>query len=294
MRDRARADGADRRHQLDAEGRPFAHFALERQRAPERRDDAVADREPEARSDADRLGREERLEDASPHLRRDPDAVVAHLHDHPIGGRRPEQELDLVGLGVVLGESLHRVEQQVQEDLPEPRLVRHHVGDLVVLLDEPRAVANLVGHHGERRVEELRDLQRARASRSRGGRTSAGCGRCCGCAPRLRARDPGRGAPPFARECGRRGSPPLRPGRRPGLPPSPAPSADGCQRSFGSSSETYPRLRRTYASGLLISWATPTASVPSDVRRSVCARRAWISRCSLSTRRRSMVAISVS
>ena len=175
---------------------PFAHLALERQRAPERSDDAVADGQAEPSTDAHRLGREERLEDAAAHLRRDSHAVVAHFDDDPIGRGRPEGQVDLVGLGVVFGESLHGVEQKVQKDLPEPRLVRDDVGDRSVVLDETRAVANLVGHHRERRVEELRELQAGRATRSRGARTFAGCGRCFGCAPRHRARAPGRGAPP--------------------------------------------------------------------------------------------------
>ena len=91
--------------------------------------DLVADREAEPDADAERLRREERIEDAADHVRRDADAGVLDLDDRrgsPSRSRRAHA--DLVVVGAALGDRLRRVDEQVQEHLAEPRLVRASTG----------------------------------------------------------------------------------------------------------------------------------------------------------------------
>src|SRR5689334_12286864 len=83
-----RARGRGVRGQQDPEGGPGADLALHRDAAAMTIDDAVNDRQAEARTLADVLGREERIEDLRDHVGRDPGAVVG------------DGDLDLLALAV--------------------------------------------------------------------------------------------------------------------------------------------------------------------------------------------------
>src|ERR1700751_368195 len=85
------------------------------------RDDVPADREPQTRPFAGRLGREERLKELVPDLRRDPGAVVAHPDFDrlaQIAGRHlevwPPARL-AVAAGALVG-GVEAVAEQIQED----------------------------------------------------------------------------------------------------------------------------------------------------------------------------------
>src|SRR3990172_8601551 len=147
-----RGNGAgDREH--DAERRPTADLALHRDLAGHRLHDPVADVEPQARPPPDLLGREEGIEDPLADLGRDPAPRVPDLHRHPIRALPAGDDPDLVLRGPALRDGLRRVDEQVQEHLPQARLVGLDLGYPGVVLHQPRAIADLARGDVHRQIE---------------------------------------------------------------------------------------------------------------------------------------------
>ncbi len=156
-----RLEGGARGRQQHAHRRALAPHALDLDLAVEAPHDAVADREAEARPYADRLRREERVEDAGQVLGRDARARVAHLDEDAARVVRVRDDADDVVLGVALGDGLRGVDDEVEEDLPEARLVGVDGRHVAELLDEPGAVPDLVPGHAQRGLEHVLDLHGA-------------------------------------------------------------------------------------------------------------------------------------
>ena len=83
-------------------------------------DEAVADRQPQARPLADRLGREERVEYPRQDLLRDAAAVVRQLQNHLVAPR-PGLDLDPPGAPPRGLDRLHGVDQEIQDHLVDLR-----------------------------------------------------------------------------------------------------------------------------------------------------------------------------
>ena len=82
-----------------------------------------------------------------------PIAGVAHL-DHRVAARvGAGADPDLVALRLALGDGVRGVQQQVQEHLAEPRLVRLDHRRIAVVLHQPRPVADLVPGDVDRGIE---------------------------------------------------------------------------------------------------------------------------------------------
>jgi ribonuclease T1 len=152
---RERRGGRVRRgRQGHAHDRPAADRRLDRDLAAEGGDDAPADGEPEPGPDAHRLGGEEGVEDPVDRLRRDAGAGVVHLDDRAPLGVAPAHQPDLVPLDVALRDRLRGVDQQVEEDLPEPGLAGQHGRGGAEVLHQARAVLDLVEHHVGARLQD--------------------------------------------------------------------------------------------------------------------------------------------
>src|SRR5579859_343132 len=127
--------------ELDDEARAARGLARGRDDAVVGLDDALDDREAEARAVVVALGREERIEDERQVLRLDAPAVVleddAHAAARGVDGRRDGHEAALVGRG------LRRVGEQVHEDL-------HQVLAHAAHGDHVSAEAALEAHAGRR------------------------------------------------------------------------------------------------------------------------------------------------
>jgi hypothetical protein len=65
-----------------------------------------------------------------------------------------------VAIRLTLGDRLGGIHQEVDEDVPEPRLVREDRRRAAVLLHEPRAVTDLVARHPDRELEDALDVER--------------------------------------------------------------------------------------------------------------------------------------
>src|SRR5262245_11728684 len=82
--------------QVDHEGRAVAGLGLDADAAAVALDDAVREREAEAGADADRLGGEERIEDARLHFGRNARPAVAELErDAAVAAARLDADLTL-------------------------------------------------------------------------------------------------------------------------------------------------------------------------------------------------------
>jgi len=126
--------------------------------------DPVRDREAEPGANPERLRREEGLEDALEHVRRDPDARVAHEDRGGAVGRARGLDADEVLVRAPLRDRLRRVDEQVQEHLAElvrARLDHRQVPDPHL---EARAVPDLVPRDPDRRLELRADVRRRPAA----------------------------------------------------------------------------------------------------------------------------------
>src|SRR4029078_804682 len=65
----------------------------------------------------------------------------------------PRADADLVPLRLALGDRVRRVQQQVQEDLPQARLVALDHRRVAVVLHQPGAVPDLVPGDVDRRIQ---------------------------------------------------------------------------------------------------------------------------------------------
>src|SRR3990167_3357950 len=133
-------EGRTGREDDEERGTP-ARRQLHHERAVEQLDDAVANRQPQPRAFPPPLRREERLEDASHVLARDPGPAVRNRHrDRPLPGleHAPHGLIALPGVLAVAGLRRHPhgaarrgglggVQQDVDEDLLEQRLVGQHL-----------------------------------------------------------------------------------------------------------------------------------------------------------------------
>ena len=146
----------------DPEGRALAGPAVDGELAAERADDAERDGQAEARADAARLGREEGVEDAGHDLGRDAGAVVLDLDDDE-PALVEAADADDVALRGRLVEGLGRVEDDVEEDLPEPGLVGAHGLRRAEVTLDARAVLDLVAQHRQGRLDRDVDVERGRA-----------------------------------------------------------------------------------------------------------------------------------
>src|ERR1700704_3598691 len=121
----------------------------------------MANGEAEAGSNADWLGGEEGVEDARYDGLWNAHAGIANLdHDaaDPIHSR---DKPDLVRLGVALRDRLGRVDDEVEDDLTEPRLVGLDERHLAVVPDQPRTVADLVRRHADRGFQDPVNVHRS-------------------------------------------------------------------------------------------------------------------------------------
>jgi hypothetical protein len=114
--------------------------------------DALADRETEPRTEARRLGREERIEDPRQQLARDPTPGVADREPYTSVVGLGDRDADLVGVRRAVGDRVRRIDDQVEHDLQEPRLATEHQAIAGVVAYHPRALPDLVRRHRERRV----------------------------------------------------------------------------------------------------------------------------------------------
>jgi hypothetical protein len=113
----------------------------------------VAERQPEARAFVQRLGGEEGSKMRGRWFGLDPGARVADLDDRaPLGVGVPG-DADLVVRGGARRDRLGGVDEQVQKHLSEARLVGPDRRQRVVVLHEPRPVADLVRDQRDRRVQ---------------------------------------------------------------------------------------------------------------------------------------------
>ena len=120
----------------------------------------MADRQAEPGAGAHRPGGEERIEDAREHLRRHSRAGVAHLDDYLAGGAGAHSDAHLVAVRIAFGDGLGRVQEQVDQHLPEVRLARLHRRGGLELANDPGAVAQVVGEQLQDLVGDARRVQR--------------------------------------------------------------------------------------------------------------------------------------
>src|SRR5580658_4312094 len=126
-------------------------------------DDAIADRKAEAGAHADRLRREERLEDTSPYLRRYARAsVLDGDHDHALGVVAPRRDTNLVLVRPPLGDGLGRIQEEVHEDLAETEIVGEYGWHGIETPHETGAMSDDVVGHLERAFEHDVDVDRLR------------------------------------------------------------------------------------------------------------------------------------
>ena len=93
--------------------------------------------------------------------RRDAGAGVRHLDHHAAPVVDPRARPDLVAAGVSLGDGVGRVDEEVQEDLAEARLVDGHRRHLAVVAHDARPPAQLAPGDAEGVLEHLVDVDGA-------------------------------------------------------------------------------------------------------------------------------------
>ena len=151
-----------RRRKDEAEERPLSELALHFDHTADLRDDPMADGQSEPRSHADGLRCEEWVEDPAQDGRGYPWPVVGHLHhDAPVCGCG-RRDAKLVPIGVALGHRLSGVDDEVEDHLSQPRLVRAHRRNVLEIPNDPSAVSDLVPGHSYRRLDHTLDVDRAR------------------------------------------------------------------------------------------------------------------------------------
>src|SRR5713101_5332202 len=118
----------------------------------------MADRQAETGSDACALGREERSEEPPDHLWRHTGAGILDLDRDPAGVVHSGADADFVGVRASFVHGLGGVDDEVEEYLAEPGLVRFDGRYRPELRDQLRPVADLVLRHPERRLEDALDV----------------------------------------------------------------------------------------------------------------------------------------
>ncbi len=133
-----------------AKDRAATELARNGDHAAELGDDPMADGQAEPGAHSLRLRREERREELLHDLGRNTRPGVGNLDDDPLRAVGGGANTNLVGVRAALGDGLGRIDDEVQKDLAEARLVGKNEGNLAVILDQPRPMPDLVPGHPER------------------------------------------------------------------------------------------------------------------------------------------------
>jgi hypothetical protein len=131
---------------------------LEHDVTTEARDDSVADRQPQPGSL--RFARPEGLEDVRDVGRWHAGAVVLELDDHGGVIAASGTHDDALLRRITLGRGLDRVDEQVHEELHQPRLRGHDARDSIVVAGEGRAAAEGIAYETDGRLESTLDVDR--------------------------------------------------------------------------------------------------------------------------------------
>src|SRR5688500_2195937 len=136
----------DRLGERYPENRPDAKLASTRQLSADVGHNAMADGETESAAASNSLGGEDRIEYAIDVLGRNSGSGIGDL-DHDALALESRNQPNLVVLGAAFGNRLRGIDDEIEKHLPQPGLIRIDVGNVAVILDEPRPMPNLIPRH---------------------------------------------------------------------------------------------------------------------------------------------------
>lgn len=123
--------------QNDSESRPSAQLAAQGQISAHAGDDVVANGKPQAPPNTNWLGREKPIENALANFFRNSRASIFHLNDQVSQWVRVGDGSNLIGVGVAGRDRLRCIDQAVDKNLSETRVVSVDQGRWSEILYEP-------------------------------------------------------------------------------------------------------------------------------------------------------------
>src|SRR5690606_1831701 len=146
-RRRCRLCHRHRRWQHHSKRCPAADLAFDKNLPTHPRDNGVTNGKAEACPDSNGLRREEWVKNALGHLNRDTLSCIRNLDHSSAVCVSGSTQANLMSRSIALGDRLSFIDEQVNENLSETCFVCIDERDLLVVLHEPRAMADLVESH---------------------------------------------------------------------------------------------------------------------------------------------------